>query len=588
MIKLNKLCYVLLALLLGGLSLTPAMGQNISQAQELSKDTLLANVLSDNLDRKYSYYYLEGVLKKNTGNLDDAFQLFNHCIAIDSTQADAYYQLGSMYMQLNQADKALNSFRKSIAIDSLNYWYNESYFISLYNASAKDMAPAIAQLEAMTRRFPNKTQLQFQLFELYSQSREYDKMISVLDQLESKMGKSEQLSMQKFRVYLMKGEEDKAYAEMLALVEACPNDLRYRVVLADLYLTNGKKKQAYSLLKKVLEQEPDFPMAVYALASYYQQTNQDKEYLDQVQKIIFNPKAEDELRLNLIRQYISNPKVDSLDVIALFDKALELDVEDDQIPMLYAQYLYTQNMQDQAKPVLERVIKIDPSNTPSRLMLLGLAIKADDYKEVITLCQGGILASPSTLEFYYYLAIAYNQAESYDKLIEVVESALNVVDETTPKELISDFYAIMGDAYHSLGKTKELYQAYEKALELNPENLGVLNNYAYYLSVEKRQLDKAEQMSKKTVDAEPSNATFLDTYAWILFELNRFTQAKVFIDTALQHGGQESGVVVEHAGDIYWKVGQKDKAIELWLQADKLGAGPKIKEKIKKRKYISE
>ena len=451
MIKLNKLCYVLLALLLGGLSLTPAMGQNISQAQELSKDTLLANVLSDNLDRKYSYYYLEGVLKKNTGNLDDAFQLFNHCIAIDSTQADAYYQLGSMYMQLNQADKALNSFRKSIAIDSLNYWYNESYFISLYNASAKDMAPAIAQLEAMTRRFPNKTQLQFQLFELYSQSREYDKMISVLDQLESKMGKSEQLSMQKFRVYLMKGEEDKAYAEMLALVEAYPNDLRYRVVLADLYLTNGKKKQAYSLLKKVLEQEPDFPMAVYALASYYQQTNQDKEYLDQVQKIIFNPKAEDELRLNLIRQYISNPKVDSLDVIALFDKALELDVEDDQIPMLYAQYLYTQNMQDQAKPVLERVIKIDPSNTPSRLMLLGLAIKADDYKEVITLCQGGILASPSTLEFYYYLAIAYNQAESYDKLIEVVESALNVVDETTPKELISDFYAIMGDAYHSLG-----------------------------------------------------------------------------------------------------------------------------------------
>ena len=94
MIKLNKLCYVLLALLLGGLSLTPAMGQNISQAQELSKDTLLANVLSDNLDRKYSYYYLEGVLKKNTGALDDAFQLFNHCIAIDSTQADAYYQLG--------------------------------------------------------------------------------------------------------------------------------------------------------------------------------------------------------------------------------------------------------------------------------------------------------------------------------------------------------------------------------------------------------------------------------------------------------------------------------------------------------------
>lgn len=588
MIKLNKLCYLVLAFMLGGFSLIPAYGQEPSKNLDLKSDSLLSSVLNDNLDRKYTYYYLEGILQKNNGNLDDAFQLFNHCVALDDSKADAYYQLGALYLQLNNKDKALDSFAKSMSIDSLNYWYNESYFITLYGSAAEDIAPAIAQLELMTKRFPNKSQLQFQLFELYSQTRQYDKMIEVLDQLELKMGKSEQLSMQKFRVYLMKGEEDKAYAEMLALVDAYPNDLRYQVVLADLYLTNGKKEQAYSLLQKVLNQEPDFPMAVYALASYYQQTDQDKEYLDQVQKIIFNPKAEDELRLNLIRQYISNPKVDSLQVIDLFDKALALDAEDDQIPMLYAQYLYTQDMQDKAKPVLERVVKIDPSNTPSRLMLLGLAIKADDYKEVISLCEGGILASPSTLEFYYYLAIAYNQAEDYNKLIEVVQAALKVADETTPKELTSDFYAIMGDAFHSLGKTQELYQAYDKALELNPENMGVLNNYAYYLSVEKKQLDKAEQMSKKTVDAEPSNATFLDTYAWILFELGRYTQAKVFIDTALQHGGLESGVVVEHAGDIYWKVGEKDKALELWVEADKLGAGAKIKEKIKKKKYIRE
>src|SRR5699024_4763910 len=117
---------------------------------------------------------------------------------------------------------------------------------------------------------------------------------------------------------------------------------------------------------------------------------------------------------------------------------------------------------------------------------------------------------------------------------------------------------------------------------------GVLNNYAYYLSIQRKDLSKAEAMSKKTVEAEPKNPTFLDTYAWILFELKRYTEAKVYIDAALENGGNESGVVIEHAGDIYFKLGEKEKALEYWIQAEELGAGSMITSKIKKKKYIAE
>jgi Tfp pilus assembly protein PilF len=141
------------------------------------------------------------------------------------------------------------------------------------------------------------------------------------------------------------------------------------------------------------------------------------------------------------------------------------------------------------------------------------------------------------------------------------------VNEKSNKLLVSDFYAIMGDLYHIRKMQPEAYAAYDSALVYNDANVGALNNYAYYLSLEKKQLDKAEEMSYRTVKAEPNNGTYLDTYAWILFEKGKFTEAKIYIDQALKNGGNTSSVVVEHAGDIYYQNGDRDQALAYWQQA---------------------
>lgn len=585
MLKFKKLYSWTLVACLGWVGGSQIYAQE--SALPLEKDTLLQGVFQNNLERKYSYYFLEGVRQKNNGNKDGAFELFKYCINLDPSQPEAYYQIGSQLMEGYKLDKALPYLEKAVELDTLNYWYNESLFFTLYSMKG-EQEKAIVQLEAMTQRFPNKTTLQFQLLELYGASSSHDKMLAVLESLEQKLGKNEQLSMQKFRVYLMKGEESKAYAEVKDLIKAYPNDPRYKVILADLYLSNKKAKEGYNLIKEVLAKNPDFPMAIYTLANYYLQTGNEEKYLTEVEKIILNPQADDNLKLNLVRQYITDSNTSYEKVVALFEKAMVASPEDTQLPMLYVQYLLTQNKDAETKPVLEKILSLDPTNTPSRLMLLNLAVKADDYKAVIDICEAGILSSPSTIEFYYYLSVAYNQAEEYAKIITTIDKALTVVDQTTKPELISDFYAIKGDAYHSLNEPKLLYSTYDKALEHNPDNYGVLNNYAYFLSVDRQDLEKAEAMSKRTVDSDSKNATFLDTYAWILFELKRYKEAKVYIDAALENGGGESGVVVEHAGDIYWKCGEKDQAMSYWKQADQLGAGPKIKEKIAKKKYIAD
>ena len=145
-------------------------------------------------------------------------------------------------------------------------------------------------------------------------------------------------------------------------------------------------------------------------------------------------------------------------------------------------------------------------------MLLRVALQNNDFTMVRDICEGGVDATPEALDFYFYLAIAYNQEERFDEALAVSKKALEVVTPESSAEMVSDFYSIMGDIYHSQKLIEDAYAAYESSLKYNPNNIGALNNYAYYLSLERKDLDKAEEMSYKTVKAEPNNATYLDTY----------------------------------------------------------------------------
>lgn len=369
-------------------------------------------------------------------------------------------------------------------------------------------------------------------------------------------------------------------------------DLRYQVVLGDVYLQHGRLEEAYDTYQKVLAIEPDNPMAVFSMASYYEQKGEKDLYNRQLDMLLLNKKVDDLTKVNVMRQIIVESEQagkDSTEVIALFDKLMTQDMDNAQIPMLYAQYLLSKNMEAASVPVLEQVVNLDPANKAARLMLISSAVKKEDYRQIIKICEPGIEATPDALDLYYYLAIAYNQAEQTDSVLNVVRRALEHVTTDTRKELISDFYAMMGDMYHTKKQMTEAYAAYDSALVYNPSNISALNNYAYYLSVERRDLDRAEEMSYKTIKAEPDNSTFLDTYAWILFEKGNYSQARIYIDNAMKGDGAKSDVIVEHCGDIYYMTGDTEGALKYWKQALEMGSKSKtLKQKIEKKKYIAE
>lgn len=563
----------------------------VKSTREKPAVALAQSSLTPEQQRKYDYFFLEAMRLKEKKDYASAFGLLQHCLDIHPNAASALYEVSQYYMFLRQVPQGQEALEKAVANAPDNYWYSQG-LASLYQQQ-NELDKAVTLLEQMVVRFPAKQNPLFNLLDLYGRQEKYDEVISTLNRLEKRMGKNEQLSMEKFRIYLQMKDDKKAFQEIESLVQEYPMDMRYQVILGDVYLQNGKKQEAYDVYQKVLAAEPDNPMAIFSMASYYKQTGQEELYQQQLDTLLLNKKVTPDTKVGVMRQMIvenEQADKDSTQIIALFDRIMKQEQDDPQIPMLYAQYLLSKNMEAESVPVLEQVVDLDPTNNAARMMLIGAAVKKEDYKQIIKVCEPGIEATPDALEFYYYLAVAYNQAEKPDSVISICKRALEHKTADGKKEIVSEFYSILGDMYHTQKQMKEAYAAYDSALVYNPSNIGALNNYAYYLSVERRDLDKAEEMSYKTVKAEPNNATYLDTYAWILFEKGNYAEARIYIDNAMKsEGGDKSDVIVEHCGDIYYMTGDVDGALTYWKKALEMGSESKtLKQKIEKKKYIAE
>lgn len=563
----------------------------VKSTREKPAVALAQSSLTPEQQRKYDYFFLEAMRLKEKKDYASAFGLLQHCLDIHPNAASALYEVSQYYMFLRQVPQGQEALEKAVANAPDNYWYSQG-LASLYQQQ-NELDKAVTLLEQMVVRFPAKQDPLFNLLDLYGRQEKYDEVISTLNRLEKRMGKNEQLSMEKFRIYLQMKDDKKAFQEIESLVQEYPMDMRYQVILGDVYLQNGKKQEAYDVYQKVLAAEPDNPMAIFSMASYYKQTGQEELYQQQLDTLLLNKKVTPDTKVGVMRQMIvenEQADKDSTQIIALFDRIMKQEQDDPQIPMLYAQYLLSKNMEAESVPVLEQVVDLDPTNNAARMMLIGAAVKKEDYKQIIKVCEPGIEATSDALEFYYYLAVAYNQAEKPDSVISICKRALEHKTADGKKEIVSEFYSILGDMYHTQKQMKEAYAAYDSALVYNPSNIGALNNYAYYLSVERRDLDKAEEMSYKTVKAEPNNATYLDTYAWILFEKGNYAEARIYIDNAMKsEGGDKSDVIVEHCGDIYYMTGDVDGALTYWKKALEMGSESKtLKQKIEKKKYIAE
>ena len=552
--------------------------------------------------RKFDFFFLDAVRLKEKGDLDAAFEMYSHCLDIHPRSAVTLYELAKFYMFLGQPQKGEKALVDAVAIEPSNYWYKET--LASYYQNKGENGKAIQVVEDMATQFPSRLEPLMVLVDLYNRTQNYEKVIHTLDRLEQLDGKSEQISMEKFRIYLAMNNREQAFTEIENLAKEYPYDMRYLTILGDVYMENGRTDEAYATFRKVLQTEPGYAPAMLSMASYYEKQGQDSLYKAQLNSVLINEKVGSDAKMNIMRQLILRSEQtdkDSTRIIGLFDAMLAQKQENADIAMLAAQYLLSKKMEEKSKPVLKQVLELDPENKPAHLQLLSFALNKQDMDEVIAVCKPAVECMPDALEFYYYWGLAHYQKEQQNEALEVFKKGVKQVKPESDKAMVSDFYSIMGDLYHLKKMNTEAYAAYDSALVYKDDNIGALNNYAYYLSLEKKDLDKAEEMSYRTVKAEPNNATYLDTYAWILFEKGKYTEARIYIEQAVQQGADKSSVVMEHCGDIHYKCGDMEKALKYWIEAEKLAEeavekeekrDPKelklLKKKIRNKKWFAE
>lgn len=569
----------------------PACGTS-RQSVGLDDNGLTEVSLTDDEQRKFSYYFIEALRLKQSNEYDAALEMYEHCLSIDPTSASVLFDMAHFYLMIGLNDKAQQTFEQVVELNPDNFWYRQT-LAALYQRFGQ-IDKAIAVYEDMTHRFPDHSESLMTLVTLYEQQHDYAKEIAVLDKLELKNGKSEMLTMQKFRIYLQMKQPEEAFREIEGLIAEYPNDARYKLVLSNAYMSNGRLDDARKTLDSVLAEDPNNPSAQLAMAEYYQRMGNDSLYRMELNRALLNAQLDTETRVNLVRKVIVDTEQqggDSARVIDLFHKTLPLETEKADLGMLYTQYMITKKMPDDSiKVSLRHILHIEPDNTAARMQLLSYAVKNNDYQEAVEICEPALEYDADKLEFYYYLGISYFMTDRSDEALSVFIRGVEHTTPETDKELVSDFYGMIGDIYHNQKQAEQAYAAYDSALVYKPDNIVVLNNYAYYLSLEQKDLDRAEEMSFRTVQAEPKNGTYLDTYAWILFEKGRYSEARIYIDQAMQNGGNESAVVVEHCGDIYYMLGQHDKALELWKQAASMedNESKTLNKKIRLKKYVTE
>ena len=533
--------------------------------------------------------FLEAMVQRQKGNSDAAFDLLQYCVEKNPLASEAYYFLSQYYKVLHQDDKAMAMIRKAVELEPGNMVFTETLMQTYI--SRRQYQEAIGVAEQLYASHKDREDLLELLFQLYQHEQDYPHAIEILNRLETINGKSERLSYAKSEMYSRQGDKTAALAEMKGLSERYPNDMNYLGMYADMLLMNNETEQALELYHRILSEEPMNVRARVSMLGYYREVADSVAADTTLMMLLKSPAVESEQKALLIRQEVmlnEEQGGDSTRVLNIFRQLLALPQQDGDIATLCAAYMGLKKMPvDTIRPVLEKVLSVEPDNAAARLQLVSYAWNEQDHDRVIALCREARQYNPEEMAFYYYQGMAYYQKGDKDEALSAFQNGIGVINDDSSPEIVSDFYAVMGDLLHQKGMAREAFEAYDSCLQWKDDNIMCLNNYAYYLSELGQQLDKAEQMSYRTVKAEPKNATYLDTYAWILFMQKRYAEAKIYIEQALQNDSDSNAVITEHAGDIYIMNKEPEKAVELWREAQQGGAGGKIlARKIKLRKYI--
>jgi len=546
------------------------------------------NKLSEAQQTKAEMFFYEGLRLKAISDYSTAIINFEKTIAIDPNQAAAYYELSQMHLNLKNPAAALPYAIQAIKFEPNNEWY----LMAAAEASEKMSEYKMAEkyYQQLVKLKPTQVEHYFSVANMQLAQKKYKKSLRTYDELSKQLGITEEIAIQKEKIWLKLNKVPKALAEIQTLIDRYPKEPKYYLLLADIFAANNKPDKAFAIYQKVLQLDSNNGYAQLELAEYYRIKKQEPQAMRYLYVAFKNPQINIDHKVRILAPYFSvignqSQRKRALELASFLIIAHPAEAK---AFAIYADILYQDKQLDSAKIIYLQTIALDKSVFAVWQNLLLLQAETQDYSGLLKSSNQAIELFPNQNFVFYLNAAAKYQAKDFAAAAIAYHQALAITFDN--KEMQAQIYSGLGDVYNELKQYAKSDSFYNASLALKPDEVFVLNNYAYYLALRKEQLPKAAQMAKHANELQPNNASFEDTYAWVLFKMGNYEQALIWIELALSHSETQTATLMEHYGDILYFLTKKDaavQAIEKWKAAKTLGPGSEqLSEKIKEGKWI--
>lgn len=525
---------------------------------------------------------VDAVEKLNSNDTESAKNILNDILEENPENDAAHYYLGLVYASKGEYDMAEELIGRAAELDTSNFWYR-SRLADLYRLKREpDMTVAI--YEHLLESFPDRHEIYYELIDLYLAQNQDDKALETLDEIDAVFGPSEPTVITRFQLLVRRGEEEKAY-KMLEDFNKEYSSERVSVILGDYRMNSYEFDKALEYYKEALDINPMSAPALLCVAECYRMTGKSEEYFTSVNELLGNPEFAAAGKADYMNAVISRggskflkENRDKMD--ATVELMMNVHPGDSSILSVAGVYYYSNGRFDKSKELFRKNAELYPDSFKCVGSYLDILVHLGEWETL----------GPEALKAYerfdekilLEMSLgAYYNLDNKEQCLKIAE--INLKKASTDEEKVNA-YSLLGDLYYDLGSEKDAFKAYNKALKINPEHCPTLNNYAYYLSQMNKSLGKAYKMSKITVEKEPDNATYLDTFGWILYLQGKYLEAKPFFKHAMLYGGNDNAVILDHYAEVLFMLKEYDLAFMYWRKALAKNEIEGLKEKIEQRK----
>lgn len=530
--------------------------------------------------------FLEAMRLKSLGKSIEALNLFDYQTTIDPKNAASYFEAANLELDLQNVNSAINKSKKAYELDKSNKHYSEFYLNLLTKAGKIEEAIKVMEDIIKSGKADDITKMQYAY--LLSMNGNSKKALSILNSFESNGDYNEAIAYEKIKIYINQKDYTNAEIEFKKMIQTNPGDSRFLGNLAEFYLKTSKLDEADKVFNDILRTEPNNVNALLYKVQYYQLKKDDLNYRKTIESLVSNKDLTLDTKISLLTdKFAAGSKLDSAEKLFLIligeklvaqypDESRSFQVLGDM------QYIDLNFEKARANYLKSLSLKNTDINVWQNLFYTLTSLKK--FQELADSTYAALDLFPANGAVYFYNGLANSQLEKHELAEKSFRRGIKFVGEN--KTMEGQLYSSLGDTYHKLKNNEESDKYFEMAIKLDADNAYTLNNFAYYLSLRKDKLDYARTMSKKSLEIDKENASFLDTYAWICFQLEKFEDAKFYQEQAILHGKEDMTTIYEHYGDILIKLNDVDNALKYWNKSKELGSKNKsLLRKISTKQY---